>query len=112
MVPEDSLTSSTRIWLETVVWKRKYKVEASCFNEKETVAKSHSLLLSLLYVRGIQDIPSLLIDIVRWEKLNALASWQPNVNKKSFKIKDIMKDAYFVPQNKMIDGLASTGIKM
>ena len=28
-----------------------------------------------------------------------------NVNKKSFKIKDIMKDAYFVPQNKMIDEL-------
>ena len=28
-----------------------------------------------------------------------------NVSKKSFKIKDIMKDAYFVPQNKMIDEL-------
>lgn len=30
-----------------------------------------------------------------------------NINKKSFKIKDVMKDAYFVPQNKMIDELFS-----
>lgn len=28
-----------------------------------------------------------------------------NINKKSFKIKNIMKEAYFIPQNKMIDEL-------